>query len=86
VFSSVVLQRKDLRVSWGDRFFLYSDGLIESAPGGGRRAGLERLVEACVRLRDVPLAEAPRAIVNHVRPDAGPAADDLLLLGVEVRP
>ena len=36
----------------GDRFFMYSDGLIESSPGGGRREGLERLVDACVRHRD----------------------------------
>jgi len=34
VFSSAVLTRKDLKVSRGDRFFLYSDGLIESGPGG----------------------------------------------------
>ena len=86
VFHSVVLQRKDLWMSRGDRFILYSDGLIESAPGGGRWAGLERLVEACVRLRDVPLKEAPRRIAEDVRRGAGPPSDDLLLMAVELRP
>ncbi len=85
LFSSVVLQRKDLRVSPGDRLFLYSDGLIESTPGGGRRAGMERLVESCVRHRNVPLAEAPDRIAGDFWPDARQACDDLLLLAVEVR-
>jgi len=83
LFSSVVLQRKGLNLARGDRFFLYSDGLIESSPGGGRAAGLERLVEACVRHRAVPLAEAPAVIATELRPDSGIVEDDLLLLAVE---
>jgi len=86
LFSSVVLQRKGLRVSRGDRFFLYSDGLIESTPGGGRRLGLERLVDACVRHRAVPLAEAPAVIAAELRPDSGIVEDDLLLMAVEAFP
>ena len=60
MFGAAMLQRKDLRVSPGDRFFLYSDGLIESSPGGGRREGLERLVEACVRHRDCAAGRSGR--------------------------
>jgi len=86
LFSSVVLQRKGLRVARGDRFFLYSDGLIESPPGTSRRVGLERLVEACVLHRAVPLAEAPGAIVSQLLPDPGIVEDDLLLLAVEAYP
>ena len=51
MFGGAILQRTDIRVSRGDRFFMYSDGLIEASPGGGRREGLERLVSACVRHR-----------------------------------
>jgi sigma-B regulation protein RsbU (phosphoserine phosphatase) len=83
VFSSAVLRRKDLRVSKGDRFFIYTDGLIESSPGGGRREGVERLVEACVRYRKTPLAEAAAAIVAGLRPNVQAVEDDLLLLAVE---
>lgn len=83
VFSSAVLRRKDLRVSKGDRFFIYTDGLIESSPGGGRREGVERLVEACVRHRKTPLAEAAAVIVAELRPDVPAVEDDLLLLAVE---
>lgn len=84
VFSSVVLQRKDLRISHGDRFYLYTDGLIES-PGATRRSGLERLIEACVRYRGVPLEEAARTIVTASRGNTC-AADDSLLLVVEALP
>jgi sigma-B regulation protein RsbU (phosphoserine phosphatase) len=83
VFSSAVLQRTDLRVARGDRFFLYSDGCIESSPGGGRRHGLEQLIEACVRHRAVPLATAAATIAADLRPE-GHAEDDLLLLAVDV--
>jgi sigma-B regulation protein RsbU (phosphoserine phosphatase) len=84
MFSSIVLQRKDLRVSSGDRIFLYSDGLIESLPGASRQDGVERLVEACVRHRAAPLGSAISTIAAEVRPPACDARDDLLLLGVEV--
>ena len=84
LFSSLVLQRKDVRLSRGDRFFLYSDGLIESAPGGGRRLGLNRLADACVRHLGRPLAEAAARIAGELRPDVGTVTDDLLLLAVEV--
>ena len=84
LFSSLVLQRKDVRVSCGDRFFLYSDGLIEATPGGGRRQGLERLTDACVRHRAEPLAEAAASIAGELRADTGTVADDLLLLAVEM--
>ena len=49
IFSSLVIQRKEVQVSAGDRFYLYTDGFIESSPGGERGEGLERLVAACVR-------------------------------------
>ena len=80
--SAAILQRKELRVSHGDRFFMYTDGLIESSPGGSRREGLERLVAACVRHRKLPLTESVAAIVDEVGRQT--AEDDLLLLASEV--
>jgi serine phosphatase RsbU (regulator of sigma subunit) len=61
---------------------MYSDGLIESSPGGGRREGLERLVDACVRYRALPLADSVDAIADQAA--GGCAQDDLLLLAAEV--
>src|ERR1700677_4542270 len=84
MFSALMLQRKDLRVSPGDRLFLYSDGLIESSPGGGRREGTDRLMEACVSHRRQPLSEAVLQIVDDVQSPGKPIKDDLLRLAVEV--
>ncbi|HTA47743.1 MAG TPA: SpoIIE family protein phosphatase [Bryobacteraceae bacterium] len=83
MFGSTVIQRRDLRVADGDRLFLYTDGLIESSAGGGRREGLDQLVEACVRHRSRPLSDVPAAVAEELRP-GGRAEDDLLLLAVEV--
>jgi sigma-B regulation protein RsbU (phosphoserine phosphatase) len=85
VFHSVVLQRKDLRVAPGDRFFLYTDGMIESVAGGGRRAGLERLIDAVVCHRGAPLDRVAATVAADLRPSAYEAQDDLLLLAAEVR-
>lgn len=86
IFSSLVLQRQDLRVSPGDRFYLYSDGLIELEAGGGRKQGLEALTAACLEHHGASLDEAPGLIMSTVRGKAQAAAeDDLLLLAVEVQ-
>jgi sigma-B regulation protein RsbU (phosphoserine phosphatase) len=84
IFSALVIQRKDLAVGPGDRFFLYTDGFIESTPGAGRRAGIERLVESCVSHRMDPLAESVDAIASGMRSGVNSVEDDLLLLAVEV--
>jgi sigma-B regulation protein RsbU (phosphoserine phosphatase) len=86
VFGAVTLHRRDLRVAVGDRFFLYSDGLIESTAGRGRRKGLERLVDACIRHRAAPLSESAGLIAGELRPEECTVEDDLLLLAAEVSP
>jgi sigma-B regulation protein RsbU (phosphoserine phosphatase) len=82
VFSSTVLQHRDLQTSPEDRFFLYTDGLIETTAGGGRTLGLEALVVACRQHRTAPLLDAPSLIAQQLWPDTRAAQDDLLLLAV----
>jgi sigma-B regulation protein RsbU (phosphoserine phosphatase) len=84
VFGTATLHRQDLRVSSGDRFFMYSDGLIESTAGSGRREGLARLVDACVRHRAAPLGQSAAGIVRELRPTEHAVEDDVLLLATEV--
>lgn len=87
IFSSLVLQRQDLRLGPGDRFYLYSDGLIELKAGGSRKLGLEALSEACVAKHAVPLGCAPNQILDMVRKkhESAEAQDDLLLMAVEFK-
>lgn len=84
MFGTAILRRQDLRVSAGDRFYMFTDGLIESSAGGGRREGLQQLVEACVRHRAAPLRESTAMIVGELRPEGHILEDDLLLLSAEV--
>lgn len=80
LFGSMLLQRADVKVKPGDRFFMYSDGLIESGPGGGRKAGIEKLIEACIARRAEPMDGIARSVAAAVRPPGTPATDDILLL------
>jgi sigma-B regulation protein RsbU (phosphoserine phosphatase) len=84
IFSALVLQRKDVKLFPGDRFYLYTDGLIESSPGASRREGLERLVSACVRHGGLLLDETVAMIAADIQSE-GEIADDLLLLAVDVK-
>lgn len=87
VFGQVVFEKQDLNVNIGDRFYLYTDGLVENAysPGRGRAAGIGRLREACARVREMELDAAVHAIADEVAPERGAVDDDRLLLGVEVK-
>jgi sigma-B regulation protein RsbU (phosphoserine phosphatase) len=86
LFGTLTLQKKEIGVSPGDRFYMFSDGLIESTPGGGRRQGLAKLVDACVRQRFLPLAEGVEGIVRDICGSAAAPEDDLLLLAVDALP
>ena len=84
LFGTLTLQKKEIRVSPGERFYMFSDGLIESTPGGGRRTGLEKLVEACIRHRSLPIRECVESIAASICGSEGASGDDLLLLAVNV--
>jgi sigma-B regulation protein RsbU (phosphoserine phosphatase) len=84
IFSSLVIKRKEVQVSAGDRFYLYTDGLIESSPGGGREDGLKHLVATCVRHRGDALTDSLSNIAADLQLNADGILDDLLLLAVEV--
>ena len=83
MFGSVVLQKQEIAVSAGDRFYLYTDGLIEQRPGSAHACGLDGLVGACREHHNLPLDESVQAIIEGIR--GKKSCDDLLLLGAEVR-
>lgn len=85
IFSSLVLQRQDLQMNTGDRFYMYSDGLIELK--GSRKRGLEVLQQACHECRSDEVLIAPARIISKVCEQArgSSAQDDLLLMAVEVK-
>jgi phosphoserine phosphatase RsbU/P len=80
-FADVNFDAKELTVRPGDRFFLYSDGLIET--GGSREEGIRRLAAACTAWRGALLENMVQSAVQDVT--AGLCLqDDIVLMGVEV--
>lgn len=84
VFSSAILHRTDIHLRPGDRFYMYTDGMVESVPGAGRRKGSEELMQSCVRHRSLPVALSVAAIASDLLPPGKSVADDRMLLGVEI--
>lgn len=85
-FEAVCFEPVFKKVSKGDRFFLYTDGLIEGfgEEKRSRKQGLKVLMEACRSTLDFPLDEAVAEIARLLSQAGSSEKDDLLLMGVEV--
>jgi len=73
-------------VSEEDRFFIYSDGLIESfqRESKTRQQGLQQFSEAVLRSQHLPIDQAVDHIFRDVLSGEAAMEDDIVLLGVEV--
>jgi sigma-B regulation protein RsbU (phosphoserine phosphatase) len=85
-FDEVFCKPLDKTVSKGDRFFLYSDGLIEGVGKGrkSREKNIKELTQACASTMDLPIDTAVMEITHSLFPTKSEPQDDLLLLGVEI--
>ncbi len=85
IFKDVLFGQETIKVSKGDRFYLYTDGIIESP---GKKIvwteGSKRMIEACSKVRDVPVNEAPDKIIKNMCTDLSLLEDDILLVAIEV--
>ncbi len=78
-FADAVFGVTEMKLSQGDRLFLYSDGLVEI--DGPALVGVRRLAAACQAGSSVPLADLVPSLVNKA---AGPApSDDIVLMGID---
>jgi sigma-B regulation protein RsbU (phosphoserine phosphatase) len=84
-FESVSFEKLELSVARGDRFILFSDGLIERTGKKfvDRARGFEEVRALCDELRGLPLDAFIHAIPERLFATVHPQ-DDLMLLGVEV--
>lgn len=85
IFRDVCFETLDIKVENGDRFFLYSDGLIEK-PGERKlwTKGLDDLLEKCEELRDVPISESAVRLKDMFHNGKSGLEDDIVVLGIEV--
>lgn len=86
VFEDVLFEPLSVPVLPGDRFFLFTDGLLEifGDDPRGREEGIDALMACCAETRELPIGKAVDEIVSLIFPDRGRMQDDVLLLGVEV--
>jgi phosphoserine phosphatase RsbU/P len=85
VFPDVSHQQQDLKVAPGDRFFLYSDGLIERP--SRRQAwtkGLTDLRAACDQVQGTAITAAATHLARLMQDNLSASEDDVVVLSVEV--
>jgi sigma-B regulation protein RsbU (phosphoserine phosphatase) len=86
VFEDVLFEPLSVPVRPGERFFLFTDGLLEvfGDDPRSREEGIDSLMACCAETRELPIGKAVDEIVSLICPDRGRMQDDVLLLGVEV--
>jgi len=85
MFSDAGFGQVSLSVSPGDRFFIYSDGLVESTENKVTWAtGADSLLPVFAGLKDLPPDQAPGAVINRLFGSNAQPEDDIVLLCVEV--
>ncbi len=85
IFGEVYFETLDIEVNSGDRFFLYSDGLVEKP--GSKKAWineLEHLMKMCDQLRDVKFHESAKLLMEMLHGRKPRPEDDIVVLGIEV--
>jgi sigma-B regulation protein RsbU (phosphoserine phosphatase) len=85
IFKNVLFGQQTLTVSPGDRFYMYTDGLIESSDKKivwSEGAGI--MLAACIAAKDVPLSEAPLFITRMLHPDTSVLEDDIVMMAIEI--
>ncbi len=84
ILPTISLETKEVIISPGDRFYIYTDGLIEKQSSSSLQAGIQELTDICAHYHDQPLPVAVPSIVRRLFPKEAPPEDDILLLGVEI--
>ncbi len=85
IFKDVCHEPQDIKVEKGDRFFLYSDGLIERP---GRRQSwapcLAQLLELCKQVQGIDITDTATLLTNLMHDQGDEPEDDIVVLGIEV--
>ena len=86
VFSAAYYEPVYISGETGDRFFLYSDGLIESINKNSNRENrIAELIRLCENCRQMDIQDVPSRIVHDLVPEPDQnARDDIVLMGVEL--
>ncbi len=84
-FKDVCFEQQDFNVSKGDRFFIYSDGLIERIAGRNIwTESMSELLKKCNQLSDIPIDKVSDKLVNLLQEQTYKQEDDVVVLSIEV--
>ncbi len=85
VFDSVTFETVEKTVDAGDRFLLYSDGLVEwgKKSPAARTAGIQKVLSVCRENPGLPLAFLVEQVKNSMFDFIEPE-DDVVILGIEL--
>ena len=85
IFANSDISSQTIKTNPGDRFYLYSDGLLErSAEGTVWTANTGLLLDQIAKVQDVPIDKAPDLLTNLLAQNRAAADDDIVVLAVEV--
>jgi sigma-B regulation protein RsbU (phosphoserine phosphatase) len=85
MFPDAGFGKVSVNISRGDRFFIYSDGLVESADNKVTwTSGADSLLPVYNSLRQVPFKDVPEAMISQLFGNGCHPEDDVVLLCVEV--
>ncbi|MBD3426642.1 MAG: SpoIIE family protein phosphatase [Candidatus Omnitrophica bacterium] len=85
-FEEDLLHEKDLALERGDRVLLFTDGLTETAGGGGEQYGDGRLEAFIAENKYVPAEEFNRALLKDVELyRSGKSTDDIFILDIGIK-
>ena len=83
-FTAGLYTTQEIQLQEGDRFFLFTDGLIEcSQPIRNREEGLEEFIKDALLTISMPLEKALPVLIRQILPSSRQPEDDILLLGVD---
>ncbi len=85
ILADAYFETCDIKVNQGDRFFIFSDGLLERADT--RRvwtAVIDELLPVAENLRDVPIKETASRLYELMSEDNSPPDDDIVIMTIEV--
>ncbi len=84
-FRDVMYTSREIKVKSGDRFYIYSDGLVENVEGNKLwSSNLDGLLKDSEAFRDCDLKTSVKRIKNRYYPHNRKPDDDIVILGIEV--
>ncbi len=86
VFENVIFEQIEIEIKSGDRFLLYSDGIVESNGKSPalRENALKQLICICNQTRDKPLKKFVIGLPAEMQISKKSIKDDIVILGIEV--